>query len=86
MRAATLACELSGWKTPEFLDTLAAAYAESANFTEAVRWQETAVAERGLAQAVKEDATRTARDRLELYRKNLPFRDTPCAPPALPAG
>ena len=86
VRAATLACELSGWKTPEFLDTLAAAYAESANFTEAVRWQETAVAERGLAQAVKEDATRTARDRLELYRKNLPFRDTPRAPPALPAG
>ena len=35
---ATRACELSQWRDPEFIDTLAAAYAETGNFDEAVRY------------------------------------------------
>jgi tetratricopeptide (TPR) repeat protein len=73
--AATRACELSGWKTLEFVDTLAAAYAESANFTEAVKWQETALAAPGRMGNSGDGAIKAARNRLELYRKNLPFHD-----------
>lgn len=37
--AAKKACELSDWKTPSHLSTLAAACAEAGDFKEAVRWQ-----------------------------------------------
>jgi len=36
---ATKACELSSWKDPRYIDTLAAAYADSGNFDEAVKWE-----------------------------------------------
>jgi serine/threonine protein kinase len=36
---ATKACELSDWKNPEHVDTLAAAYAEVGDFASAVEWQ-----------------------------------------------
>jgi HEAT repeat protein len=36
-------CELSGWSTPGFLNTLAAAYAEAGQFDEAVRWANNAL-------------------------------------------
>jgi tetratricopeptide (TPR) repeat protein len=37
---ATKACELTQFKEPRFLDTLAAAYAESNDFDSAVKWSE----------------------------------------------
>jgi tetratricopeptide (TPR) repeat protein len=41
---ATLACELTQWKNPGYLDTLAAAYAESGEFDQAMKFINEAVA------------------------------------------
>jgi tetratricopeptide (TPR) repeat protein len=68
--SATKACELSGWKDPNILDTLAAAYAESGFYQQARQWQEKAVA---LTRAGDPDRKKY-RDRLELYKKSRPYR------------
>jgi tetratricopeptide (TPR) repeat protein len=41
--SATRACELTSWKVPHTLTTLAAAYSESGNFAAAVEWQQKAL-------------------------------------------
>ncbi len=65
---ATRACELSGWKSFGELDTLAAAYAEEGEFTNAVIRQQTAL------EFVPASEKQIATERLELYRSNMPFR------------
>jgi tetratricopeptide (TPR) repeat protein len=62
------ACELTAWEVPGFLDTLAAAHAESGQFDEAVRWMEKALDR--LPEADQADY----RKRLELYREGKPYR------------
>jgi tetratricopeptide (TPR) repeat protein len=69
--SAIRACELTGWSAARDLDTLAAAYAESRDFTRAVEWQEKAL--RLAADAEKEEYAA----RLDLYRGKKPFRDAP---------
>jgi hypothetical protein len=67
--AATRAAELSQWKDPTVLSTLAAAFAEAGDFSSAVRWEERAVdrfAAWGIAWNYPE--------RLALYKSGKPYR------------
>ena len=66
VRLAEHACQLSERRSVEFLDTLAAAYAETGRFPDAIK---TAEETRALAEAAKDRATaEMERQRLELYR------------------
>jgi membrane associated rhomboid family serine protease/Tfp pilus assembly protein PilF len=58
------ACELSQWKTPAYIDTLAAAYARNGDFFKAVEWQRKAMADPKLQGSDK------AQERLRLYQAN----------------
>lgn len=64
---ATLACELSAWKNPNRLVTLAAAYAEVGDFPNAVKWTEKAI----------ELAPRASglRSSLALFKAGKPYRE-----------
>jgi tetratricopeptide (TPR) repeat protein len=68
---ATTACERTGWQNPQYLNTLAAAYAEARQFDEAVRYQNRALEDPEL----RDDLRRAAMQRLELFRQNRPFRE-----------
>jgi tetratricopeptide (TPR) repeat protein len=71
---ATRACELSDWKSPRSLGTLAAACAEAGDFAAAVKWQEKSL------ELSRDDADREkGRTRLDLYRSNKPYRMQPDA-------
>jgi tetratricopeptide (TPR) repeat protein len=63
------ACELSDWKNPEHLDTLAAAYARIGDFENAVKWQEKALKSPEFAKATE------AQQRLHLYQEGKPWPD-----------
>jgi Flp pilus assembly protein TadD len=65
---ATKECELTGWKNSTYLDTLAAAYAESGNFEAAVTWQTKAIEIQPNGKD-KEDF----RKRLKLFQAKKPF-------------
>ena len=43
LELATKACELANWKSAVYLDSLAASYAETGNFQEAIKWQTQAI-------------------------------------------
>ncbi len=66
------ACEISGWKAANHLDTLAAAYAESRDFTHATEWENKA-----LEAAVSADEKAEFMARLQLYEKKKAYRDEP---------
>src|SRR5262249_47679628 len=69
--SARRACELTGWKNPDYVDTLAAAHAEAGQFDEAVRFATQALNDPTFPRAEAADA----RKRLELYQKKQPYRD-----------
>jgi Flp pilus assembly protein TadD len=64
------ACELAKWNNPGWLDTLAAAYAESGQFDEAVKWQRKALEDERFAKTKGEEG----RKRLKLYEQKMPYR------------
>ena len=66
---ASKACERTGWKDGFYLDTLAAAYAESGHFADAIAMQEKAVA------LIADEEKADSQSRLELYRQHKPCRD-----------
>jgi tetratricopeptide (TPR) repeat protein len=67
---ATKACELSQWKHPFCLGTLAAAHAESGSFPKAVEMQEKA---QGFY--TDDDDLKHGRERLTLYKAGKPYRE-----------
>jgi tetratricopeptide (TPR) repeat protein len=74
IRLATRASNRTGNRNAEMLDTLAAAYAETGDYSQAV-----AVAERALAAARTAGNAPLAGEvegRIELYRRGEPFRDS----------
>jgi|GEM_PF-329151 len=69
---ATEACELTTWKSPGRLDTLAAAYARVGDFDNAVRWQNKA-----LELEKNEDHAGRFHDRLVLYKRKEAYSEEP---------
>jgi tetratricopeptide (TPR) repeat protein len=68
--SATRACELTDWKEPVFLDTLAAASAEAGDFAAAVKWQT-----RAIDLLADERRKNDFRARLKLYEARRPYRE-----------
>ena len=66
---ARMACELSEWKDPNYLDTLAAAYARVGDFENAVKWQEKAL------ESSKSARKPGLRQRLDFYREHKPWSE-----------
>ena len=70
---ASQCCELTGYKTPSFLDTLAVAYAAAGRFAEAIETTENAIS---LVQPKDQSELLDAlKSRLELYKRNHPYFD-----------
>lgn len=74
LELANSAGQLTYWKKPEVLDTLAAAYAEAGNFPEAIGWEQRAL---DLGKSLSEDTQNEYRSRLALYLKGQPYREPP---------
>ena len=68
---ATTACDLTHWKSSNYLEGLAAAYAETGDFKEAILYQVRALE---LPTPIGESRTK-ARQRLDLYRQEQPLRE-----------
>ena len=63
------ACELSEYKKPHILSTLAAAYAETGDFDTAIKWSSKAV------EISQEDIQDQLKDELKSYKKGKTFRE-----------
>lgn len=72
VQLATQACKLDGWKNCNYIDTLAAAYAECEDFTNAIKYA---------TQAIDIDSQpyklNGAKRRLSYYKENFPAREWP---------
>ena len=71
------ACDLTNHKSWNFLDTLAAAYAEAGDFPKAVEVQTQAIDMESDSEQSDESQNRQLRARLQLYRQNKPYRENP---------
>jgi len=73
LELARKACEMTAWQEPSFIDTLAAAHAETGAFDAALREQQRAL---DFPQFSFRNGA-GARKRLELYKAGLPYRGAP---------
>ena len=67
---AKAACNLCSWGDWDYIDTLAAAYAETGDFDSAIKFEQKAI-----SKAKKDDDTKGAQQRLALYQQHKPYRD-----------
>ena len=65
---ATRACELVGWKNTDYLNALAAGYAETVQFELAIEWQTKAL------KMAEPDDKQECEKRLTLYEQSKPYR------------
>jgi tetratricopeptide (TPR) repeat protein len=72
--SATRACELTAWKNPGFLDTLAASYAEAGDFEAAVKWQRKAL---GLLPKIDDPLRKELESHLTLFEAKKSYHETP---------
>ncbi len=79
---ATLACEVTEYKMPHIMSTLASGYAEEGDFDEAIKWIEKGLEvneNRELSERVteeeKERQKKSLEKELESYRKKIPWRE-----------
>lgn len=68
----TKACEITKWKNGDLIDTLAAAYAETGDFDQAIKYQKQALALRPLAEV---DSLAEMQRHLRLYQARKPVRE-----------
>jgi len=73
IRMSMRACELSKWKEPVAISTLAVAYAETGDFDKAVKYQTQAMKMKGAYGRID----KKARERLALYQAHKPARAEP---------
>jgi tetratricopeptide (TPR) repeat protein len=83
IEAATKACELTFWKNPGYLRALAAAYAETGNFAEAVKRQEKSLEN---ATQIPEKRRADYESRLALYREHKPYYEPLITVPSSSSG
>jgi len=75
IKYATKACELTDWKNFNYVDTLAACYAEVGDFDSAVKWQKEAI--KLLSEEQPPEWRAGLETRLNLYQSGKPYRESP---------
>jgi len=75
VRLAERACQLTDYREPAFIGTLAAAYAEAGRLTDAVKTAEKACQQ--AEAAGNQDLAETNRRLLEIYRAGKPWHEEP---------
>jgi tetratricopeptide (TPR) repeat protein len=71
VKYASKACELTEWKNPDYLATLATACAELGYFKEAIQWQIKALE----SPEMDTDKVEDHRQRLKLFEEGKPYRE-----------
>ncbi len=72
VKRASKACELTDWKNPLYIETLAAAYAEAGDFNSAVSWQKKAIDE--FPKEERPTYHERMKVQLNAYQSRLPYR------------